>query len=160
MSFTQKSKSLSRVWLFVTAWTVACKALLQARILEWVAVPFSRGSSQTRDWTQVFCTAGGFFYCLSHQESSRILEWVAYPFSRGSSRPRTWTGVSCSASGFFTTWAPRKALLYAYLTLNITATLCGCSTYCYHFQYSRCTVWYITCIITCTLHYIKNDDIC
>ena len=26
--------------------------ILQARILEWVAIPFSRGSSQTRDWTQ------------------------------------------------------------------------------------------------------------
>ena len=30
-------------------------------ILEWVAFPFSRGSSQPRDWTQVYRTAGGFF---------------------------------------------------------------------------------------------------
>ena len=30
-----------------------CMALLQARILEWVAIPLSRGSSQPRDWTQV-----------------------------------------------------------------------------------------------------------
>ena len=29
--------------------------ILQARILEWVAIPFSRGSSQTRDRTQVSC---------------------------------------------------------------------------------------------------------
>ena len=35
--------------------------ILQARILEWVAFPFSRGSSQPRDWTQVSPTAGGFF---------------------------------------------------------------------------------------------------
>ena len=35
--------------------------LLQARILEWVAFPFSRGSSQPRDRTQVSRTAGGFF---------------------------------------------------------------------------------------------------
>ena len=35
--------------------------ILQARILEWVVYfPFSGGSSQTRDQTQVFCTAGGF----------------------------------------------------------------------------------------------------
>ena len=34
--------------------------ILQARILEWVAIPFSRGSSQPRDWTQVSCIAGGF----------------------------------------------------------------------------------------------------
>ena len=35
--------------------------ILQARILEWVAVPFSRGSSQPRDQTQVSRIAGGFF---------------------------------------------------------------------------------------------------
>ena len=34
--------------------------ILQARILEWVAFPFSRGSSQPRDGTQVSRTAGGF----------------------------------------------------------------------------------------------------
>ena len=33
----------------------------QARILEWVAIPFSRGSFQTRDQTWVSCTAGRFF---------------------------------------------------------------------------------------------------
>ena len=36
-------------------------AILQARILEWVAFPFSRGSFQLRDLTQVFCIAGRFF---------------------------------------------------------------------------------------------------
>ena len=35
--------------------------ILQARILEWVAFPFSRGSSQPRDQTQVSCIAGEFF---------------------------------------------------------------------------------------------------
>ena len=35
--------------------------ILQARILEWVAIPFSRGSSQPRDQTQVSCIAGRFF---------------------------------------------------------------------------------------------------
>ena len=35
--------------------------ILQARILEWVAFPFSRGSSQPRDRTQVFHIAGRFF---------------------------------------------------------------------------------------------------
>ena len=34
---------------------------LQVRRLEWVAIPFSRGSFWTRDWTQVSRTAGGFF---------------------------------------------------------------------------------------------------
>ena len=35
--------------------------IFQARILEWVAVPSSRGSSQPRDRTQVSHIAGGFF---------------------------------------------------------------------------------------------------
>ena len=35
--------------------------ILQAGILEWVAIPFSRGSSRPRDWTQVSCIAGRFF---------------------------------------------------------------------------------------------------
>ena len=65
-----------------------CKAMdctvpgiLQARILEWVVVLFSRGSSQLKDRTYVSHDAGGFFIKLSHQESPRILKWVAYPFS-------------------------------------------------------------------------------
>ena len=50
--FHLKWKSLSCVWIFVTPpWTV--HGILQTRILEWVAFPFSRGSSQPRDWTQV-----------------------------------------------------------------------------------------------------------
>ena len=35
--------------------------ILQARILEWIAIPFSRGSSQPRDRTKVSHTAGRFF---------------------------------------------------------------------------------------------------
>ena len=35
--------------------------ILQARILEWVAFPFSRGSSYPRDRTQVSCIAGRFY---------------------------------------------------------------------------------------------------
>ena len=47
-------------------WTVACQAplsmgILQARILEWVAMPSSRRSSQPRDRTKVSCLAGRFF---------------------------------------------------------------------------------------------------
>ena len=36
-------------------------AVLQARMLEWVAFPFSRGSSHPRNWTQVSRIGGGFF---------------------------------------------------------------------------------------------------
>ena len=37
------------------------RGILQARILEWVAIPFSRGSSQPRDRTRVALNVGGFF---------------------------------------------------------------------------------------------------
>ena len=37
------------------------RGILQARILEWVASPFSRGSSWPRNRTHISCTAGGFF---------------------------------------------------------------------------------------------------
>ena len=51
----------------------------QARKLEWVAMSSSRRSSQPRDRSQVFYTAGRFFYHLSHQGSpdrrqARIIE--------------------------------------------------------------------------------------
>ena len=47
--------------------------ILQARILEWMAFPFSRGSSQSRDQTQVSHIAGGFFPAES-QEKPKILK--------------------------------------------------------------------------------------
>ena len=43
--------------------------ILQARILEWVAVPFSRGSSQPKDQTQVSGTAGRFFTIWATREA-------------------------------------------------------------------------------------------
>ena len=42
--------------------------ILQARILEWVAFPFSGASSQPRDWTQVSHIAGGFFISWATRE--------------------------------------------------------------------------------------------
>ena len=60
-------KSLSLVCLFATPWTIyslpdsSVHGILQARILEWGAIPFSRGSSRPRDQTQVSRIAGGFF---------------------------------------------------------------------------------------------------
>ena len=37
------------------------REILQARILEWVGIPSSRGSSKPRDQTQVSCITGTFF---------------------------------------------------------------------------------------------------
>ena len=50
--------------------------ILQARILEWVAISFSRGSSQPRDQTQVFCIAGRFFTNWATQKSLGIKQRI------------------------------------------------------------------------------------
>ena len=83
--------------------------ILQARILEWVAFPFSRGIFPIQGSNPGLLHCRWILYQLSHQGSPRILEWVAYPFSRRSSRPKNQTGVSCIAGGFFTNWATREA---------------------------------------------------
>ena len=43
--------------------------ILQASVLEWVAFPFSRGSSQPRDQTQDSHIAGGFFTSWATREA-------------------------------------------------------------------------------------------
>ena len=49
--------------------------ILQARILEWVAVPFSRRSSQPSNWTQVSCLAGGFTIWATREDHSAPWPW-------------------------------------------------------------------------------------
>ena len=46
---------------------------LQARILEWIAMPSSRGSSRPRDRTRVSCTAGRFFTTASRVKPTRAV---------------------------------------------------------------------------------------
>ena len=70
-------KSLSRVWLFhwlYSPWNSL--DTLQARILEWRALPFSRGSSQSRDQTQVSHIAGGFFINWATREPNGCESWT------------------------------------------------------------------------------------
>ena len=48
------------------------------RILEWVAIPISRGSSQSRDWTWVSCVAGRFFTISATRKASYYvcIHWI------------------------------------------------------------------------------------
>ena len=48
--------------------------ILQARILEWVTIPFSRGSSQSRDWTQLSLIAGRFFTVWATREAPKMVQ--------------------------------------------------------------------------------------
>ena len=53
--------------------------ILQASILEWVAIPFSRGRSWPRDRTQVSCIAGKFFNVWAPREAQ--VPYIAMQFS-------------------------------------------------------------------------------
>ena len=71
--------------------------ILQARILEWVAFSFSRGSSQPRDWTQVSHIAGGFFtnWTIREAQTTRTQIgvsklWIQYSISVSSSYTSTY----------------------------------------------------------------------
>ena len=55
---------------------VTVHGILQARILQWVAIPFSRRSSQPRDQTCVSCTAGGFFTDWATLSQSLMIDYV------------------------------------------------------------------------------------
>ena len=54
--------------------------VLQARILEWIAIPFSRGSSQLRDRAMVSCITGRFFTIWT-TENSHIISCRTYKVS-------------------------------------------------------------------------------
>ena len=68
------NESRSVVLDSATPWTV--HGILQARILEWVAFPFSRGSSQPRVRTQVSHIAGRFFTDWATREAQKL--WHNY----------------------------------------------------------------------------------
>ena len=69
--------------------------ILQARILEWVAFPFFRGSSQPRDWTQVSCIAGGFFTSRATREDQEY--WSGEPIRSPADLPNPGIELGCPA---------------------------------------------------------------
>ena len=103
--------------------------ILQAKILEWLAISFSRASSQAKDQTQVSHIAGIFFNDWATREDltkderkegkqEKVIyiieiQLIVYvSSSMGSSQHKDQTQVSHIAGGFFTRWATREALEY------------------------------------------------
>jgi len=136
------------VCLFIQSNPIDCslpdssvQGILQARILEWVAIPFSRGSSQPRDWTLspwALCHQ----FCLSHpylflflKFSLCLFMWLCqvlvvalgtFDLCRGMWTPSCsmwdlapWQGIEWRAlhweCGALTTGPPRKSLLSYFL---------------------------------------------
>ena len=92
------------------------------RMLEWVAYPFSRGTSQPRNWTRVCCIADGFFtsWSFSDKESDcnagdlgSIPEWgrspgggngnpLQYSFLENSMDRGAWQAIVCGVAKSWT----------------------------------------------------------
>ena len=107
--------SLSCVHLFVTPWTVVRQAhlsfgILQVRTLKRVAMSSSRGSSQSRDWTQASHIVDRFFTvwatreALSHQGSPSISYKILEKISKENQRHRDSGGFYEASSGGVTQW--------------------------------------------------------
>ena len=103
---------LSCVQLFMIPWTAAHQVplstgILQARILQWAAMPSSRGSSQPNDRTQDSHTAGGFFtvqLVFMYWVIIQAIKWEDYfnYFREG-----TWISINWATAHFLTSngWA-------------------------------------------------------
>ena len=74
--------------------------IFQARVLEWVAISFSRGSSQPRDWTWVSCIPGRCFNLWATREVPYITYTCIYIYRPQVAKTRldmteqlNWTGL-------------------------------------------------------------------
>ena len=102
--------------------------ILQARGLEWGAIPFSRGSSQPREWSQVSCFADRFFtiwaireakctinvMCLNHSKTS-----PPHPSPWKNCLPRSWSLVPNRVG---TTGLQRRLYFLCFKTSIIVST--------------------------------------
>ena len=73
--------------------------ILQERILEWVTMPSSRGSSPPRDQTRIFCIAGGFF---TTEPPGKPMKWYSSQI-----KPQN-TGAPCSIEGAILTHSGKQ----------------------------------------------------
>ena len=64
--------------------------ILQGRIQEWAAIPFSRGSSRPRDWTWVSCICRQILYHVSYRGSPDLSEQETIWVSNNASVPVLW----------------------------------------------------------------------
>ena len=110
---------LNHVQLFAIPWTCSlpnssAHGIFQARIQEWVAIPFSRGSSWPRDRTPVFCIASRVFTVWAIREASKGPYGQSYGFS--SSHVWMWeldhNESWALKNGCFWTWCWRRLLRF------------------------------------------------
>ena len=93
----------------------------QARILEWFAVSFSRGSFQPRNWTQIFCIAGRFFpdwiireLCKTTNLIFRTIYKICHQSLRNLSLRNMWSNLE---------WEEKTSCKYFYETKFVAITV-------------------------------------
>ena len=64
--------------------------ILQARILEWVAIFFSRWSSQLRDWTHISCIGRCVLYPWASWEAQVVRQWFPHFSAHQSNQEDLW----------------------------------------------------------------------
>ena len=105
-----------------TPWTAAHQAPLsvgffQARVLEWVAISYSRGSSWPRDGTCISCLAGGFFTTEPPGKPMILL-------SNNKEQSIDTCNNLHGSQGYYGEWK-KSQKLHAYDLYNILKNLCG-----------------------------------
>ena len=93
-------------------WVSSVHGILQARILEWVAMPSSREPSWPRDRTQVSCTADRFFTIWATREALFLLKVmiISFPsffYDLGYKNRCAWSNFSSQACSH-THWAGQE----------------------------------------------------
>ena len=87
---------------------LSVSGILQARILEWVAIPFFRGSSWPRDWTWVSCIAGEFFTTWATRETNSYRYWYRWRYwikqSQSPPQPLTLSQFKNTSISLEVTW--------------------------------------------------------
>ena len=101
----------------------------QARILEWVAIPFSRGSSWPEDQTHISCIAGGFFTTeppgkpCSRQRAYKFI-WVDWVLEGGPSKLSTCYSSSHNQKNSSGDVIPKALFLLVVSCMYLAAPLC------------------------------------
>ena len=101
---------------------VKVHGIFQARILQWVAFAFSKGSSQPRDWTQVSRIASGFFTRWATREAYEA-DCKTFTWQMPSLNSEKWSVLIYEEKGM----PNRQALLDSPKLLHLPCTLCCCS---------------------------------
>ena len=82
-------------------WGASVHGIFQARILEWVAISYPRGSSWSRDWTQV-----SYISCIARQILYYCTTWKTLKKKKKSPSSSVWTSIKYECSLIFQSYLP------------------------------------------------------